>query len=231
MSARVGLIVPSSNTVAEPDFYRRLDGDATVHTARMYLDEVTPEDEAVMLDEHLPVALRDLATTRPDVVVFACTSAGTLRGNAYEHELTAAIGERTQAPGISVAAAVRRAIAARGARRVRVLTPYVEALNDKICASLEQEGLEVCAIEGMGIRANTEIGAVEPGHIVDFACERLGGAGGELLFASCTNFRALEAREQIEHELEIPVVTSNQAALEAVLECLDGRPSSCVRPT
>jgi maleate cis-trans isomerase len=57
MSARVGLIVPSSNTVAEVDFYRELDGDATVHTARMHLDEVTPEEEAVMLDDHLPGAL------------------------------------------------------------------------------------------------------------------------------------------------------------------------------
>lgn len=43
MSTRVGLIVPSSNTVAEVDFYRRLPAGATLHTARMYLEETTPE--------------------------------------------------------------------------------------------------------------------------------------------------------------------------------------------
>jgi maleate isomerase len=220
MTMRVGLIVPSSNTVAEVDFYRHLPAGATLHTARMYLDQVTPDDEAVMLDEHLPGALRDLATVRPDVVVFACTSAGTLSGNAREQELIAGIGERTASRAISVAAVVRTAIAARGAQRVGVLTPYVEGLNDKIRASLEDEGLEVTGIHGMGIAANVEIGAVEPERIAEFASEKFQGAAVELLFVSCTNFRALEAREQIEHDLGLPVVTSNHAALEAVLEFL-----------
>lgn len=217
MNGRVGLIVPSSNTVAEVDFYRQLPASATVHTARIYLDEVTPQDEAVMLDEHLPGALRDLYTVRPDVVVFACTSAGTLRGNAWEEGLIARIGERTAARAISVAAAVRAAITARGARRIGVLTPYAQQINDKIRSSLEQEGLEVAAVHGMGITANTEIGAVRPERIAKFALETVQDGDLDLLFISCTNFRALEAREQIEQELGLPVITSNHAALEAVL--------------
>jgi maleate isomerase len=224
MGSRVGLIVPSSNTVAEVDFYRHLPIGATLHTARMYLDEVTPEDEAVMLDEHLPGALRDLATARPHAVLFACTSAGTLRGNAWEEELIGRIGARTAARAISVAAAVREAIAARDVRRVGVLTPYVESLNDKIRASLEQEQLDVAGINGMGIVANAEIGAVKPEQIAEFAADRFRGARIELLFVSCTNFRALEARDRIEHDLGLPVVTSNQAALEALLERLRRRP-------
>ena len=223
---RVGLIVPSSNTVAEVDFYRHLPPGATLHTARMYLDQVTPDEEAVMLDEHLPAAVRDLATVRPDAVVFACTSAGTLRGNASERELVAWMGERTGARTISVASAVRRAIAARGARRVGVATPYVEALNEKIRASLEQDGLEVVGVRGMGITANADIGAVPPERIVEFACDEYGDADIELLFVSCTNFRSLEARERIEHDLGLPVVTSNHAALEAVLAQLPSLPAS-----
>ena len=217
MNTRVGLIVPSSNTVAEVDFYRHLPETATLHTARMHLDEVTPDEEAVMLDEHLPGAITDLATLRPDVVVFGCTSAGALRGNASERELIAQIGERTGARTISVAAAVRNATAARRAQRVGVLTPYVDALNDKIQSSLEQEGLDVVGVRGMGITANAEIGAVEPERIAEFASDEFAGAELELLFVSCTNFRALEARERIEQDLELPVVTSNHAALESVL--------------
>lgn len=226
MAARVGLIVPSSNTVAEVDFYRGLPATATLHTARMHLDEVTPDEESIMLDEHLPGAIRDLATVRPDVVVFACTSAGALRGNASERELMASIAERTGASTISVAAAVRRAIARRGARRVGVATPYVEALNAKIRKSLEQEGLEVVGVRGLGITANAEIGAVEPDRIAKFVSGEFSDADVELLFASCTNFRALEAREQIEHDLGVPVVTSNHAALEAVADELPSVPAA-----
>jgi maleate isomerase len=218
MSARVGLIVPSSNTVAEVDFYRRLPAGCTLHTARMYLEETTPEGEAEMLDDHLPGAVRDLATARPDVVVFACTSAGALRGNAYEGELVERLADQTGAVTVSVAAAVRRSLAARSAHRIGVITPYVESLNEKIAASLEAGGFEVVSIHGLGITENFTIAAVSPEQIASFAVEQLSGSDLDLVFVSCTNFRALEAREKIERALGVPTVTSNLAALEAVLE-------------
>ncbi|HEY1567595.1 MAG TPA: hypothetical protein VGF68_11285, partial [Solirubrobacteraceae bacterium] len=137
MSTRVGLIVPSSNSVIEVDFYRRLPADATLHTARMYLEETTPEGESAMLDDHLPVAINDLRSARPDVMVFGCTSAGALRGNAYEAELIKRIADETGAETFSVAASVRRVIREAGGRRVGVITPYVDSLNDKIRQSLE----------------------------------------------------------------------------------------------
>lgn len=220
MSTRIGLIVPSSNTVAEVDFYRRLPSGCTVHTARMFLEETTPEGEATMLDEHLPTAIDDLASARPDVMVFGCTSAGALRGNAYEAQLIERIEQRTRAATFSVAASVRRAIRAAGCRRVGVITPYVESLNDKIAQSLQDDGLEVAAIHGLGITENFAIAEVEPERIAEFALECFAGSDIELLFASCTNFRAFDAREEIHQALGVPVVTSNQAALAAVLDHL-----------
>ena len=186
MSTRIGLIVPSSNTVAEVDFYRRLPADCTLHTARMYLEETTPEGESVMLDDHLPRATSDLATARPDVTVFGCTSAGALRGNAYEAQLVDSIESHTGAFTFSVAAAVRWAIRAAGCRRVGVVTPYVDSLNEKIAQSLQDDGLEVAGIHGLGITENFTIAEVEPDRIAQFASECFGNSDIELLFASCT---------------------------------------------
>jgi maleate isomerase len=221
MSVRVGLIVPSSNTVAEVDFYRRLPADATLHTARMHLVETTPEGESAMLDEHLPAAIADLASARPDVVVFGCTSAGALRGNAYEAKLIGRIADETGAEAISVAASVRRAILARTSGRVGIVTPYVESLNDKIRESLEADGIEVAAIHGLGITENFTIAEVEPERIARFAQECFKDGGIDLLFASCTNFRAFDARAETEQALGVPVVTSNHAALEATLDRIE----------
>ncbi len=218
MSTRVGLIVPSSNSVIEVDFYRRLPADATLHTARMYLEETTPEGESAMLDDHLPVAITDLRTARPDVMVFGCTSAGALRGNAYEAELIKRIADETGAETFSVAASVRRVIREAGGRRVGVITPYVESLNDKIRESLEDDGLEVAGIHGLGITENFAIAEVEPARIAQFASECFAGSDIDLLFASCTNFRAIDAREEIQAALGVPVVTSNHAALTVVLD-------------
>ena len=221
MSTRVGLIVPSSNTVAEADFYRRLPAEATLHTARMHLVETTPEGESAMLDDHLPRAVTDLTSARPDVVVFGCTSAGALRGNAYEAQLIDWIAGQTGAETISVAAAVRRAILARAPGLVGVITPYIDSLNDKIRQSLEDDGIEVAAIHGLAITENFAIAQVEPERIRQFAVESFKDSDIDLLFASCTNFRAFDAREEIEQALGLPVVTSNHAAFEAAVDRID----------
>ena len=88
---RLGLLLLSSGTVQEVDFYRRVPDGVTVHSARMRLLGTTEADEIRMLDEYTLPAARDLATIRPDVVVFSCTSAGPLRGNAYEESLCARV--------------------------------------------------------------------------------------------------------------------------------------------
>jgi maleate isomerase len=187
----------------------------------MFMIETTPEGESAMLDDHLPGAVRDLASARPDVVVFGCTSAGALRGNDYEAELIRRLSEETGAEAISVAASVREAIRRRGAKRVGVVTPYVDSLNDKVRESLEADGIEVEAIHGLGIDENFEIASVEPAAITELARQHFGGDSAvDLVFASCTNFRAFDACPAIEQAVGKPAITSNMAALEAVLEAL-----------
>ena len=215
---RVGLLGPSSNTVMEVDFNRRLPADRfTVHTGRMYLEETTPEAESDMLDRHAMPAARDVGTARPHLLVFGCTSAGALRGNDADRELCERMAEATGTEVISTIRSVREALERRGARRVGIVTPYVEALNEKIRASVEADGIEVAAIRGLGITENFAIATVPPEQIVRFAQETIGGLDVDLAFASCTNFRAVEAIAGIEDALGIPAVTSNQAVLEAVL--------------
>jgi maleate isomerase len=224
-SRRVGLLVPSSNTVMEPDLWRALPPDATLHTARMYLEDTTPEGEHRMLDEHVLPAARDLATARPDLIVFGCTSAGALRGNGYDAELCRRISDLSGVPTVSVIASVRRAIAASGARRVGVVTPYVDALNQRIKESVEADGVEVAGIAGLGISDNFEIAAVQVEEILDFAGRTLRGLAIDLAFVSCTNFPAMGALPELERRLGLPVVTSNQAAIAAVLALLDAAPA------
>jgi maleate isomerase len=231
--ARVGLLIPSSNTVMEVDFYRRLPTYATLHTGRMYMEDTTPEGEAEMLDVYALPAARDVGTAKPDVLVFGCTSGGALRGNDYDRKLCERIGEETGSRVISVIASVREAVGRRAAARVGVVTPYVEELNDKIRASLEEDGVEVPVIRGLGITENFAIAKVEPEQVADFAARSLEEVDVDLVFVSCTNLRALDAMPVIEHRLGLPVVTSNSAALETTLVALGeaaGRASAAEGP-
>jgi len=219
--ARVGLMIPSSNTMMEVDFTRDLPPGHALHTARMYMEDTTPAGENRMLDEFALPAARDLGTARPDVVVFGCTSAGALRGNDYDAELCQRISELTHAPVVSTIGAVRTAIEASGAASIGVITPYIDELNEKIKASIEDDGIDVAGITGLGITDNFQIAEVPQDEIVEFAERALGplAASGtiDLVFASCTNFGAMAARPAIAERLGLPVVTSNQAVLAAAV--------------
>jgi maleate isomerase len=218
---RLGLLLPSSGTVQEVDFYRRVPPHVTVHAARMRLPATTEADEVRMLDAHTLPAAADLATIRPDVIVFSCTSAGALRGRSYETRLCQEIAATANAPVVSTMDAVRGELARLGARSVAVVTPYPEALTGPVRASLEADGLAVLAAAGLGLTDSLEIAAVTPDEIVRFAVETFRRGRADAVFVACCTFRAFDARDAIAAALRVPVVTSNQAALDAALRVLD----------
>ena len=144
----------------EVDFYRHLPASATVHTGRMYMEATTVKGEEEMLDEHCLPTAADVATAKPDLMVFGCTSAGALRGNAYDAELCRRISDVAGKPTVSVIESVRRKLMSLQVRRVAVLTPYIEDLNIRIKASVEDDGIEVASIHGMGISVNFNLALV-----------------------------------------------------------------------
>lgn len=224
MDKRLGLIVPSSNSVMEVDFYKNMPPDVSLHIARMYLRDTTVAGEEEMLDTHFPRALEDMATVLPHAVVFGCTSAGALRGNTYDEDLCRRIGEVAKCHAVSTIASARGALKTRGIRRVAVVTPYIDSLNERIRKSLEADGLDVAAIAGLGIDYNFAIAAAPPDDIITFVMKSIAGLAIDGIFISCTNFRGLEVRRRIEQLAGLPVVTSNQAVLEQALQVLAGIP-------
>jgi len=221
MGRRVGLMIPSANTVMEPDFYRNVPADWTVHTSRMHLVDTTVAGESRMLDEYaLPAALA-LATARPHVIVFGCTSAGSLRGNEYEDGLIDEISSRTGIQTLSVMRCVREGLRRLGAERIAVITPYVEELNERIRASLEADGFEVVRIRGLQIVPALDLAKVPVKRILDLAYETLQGLAPDALFVSCTNFPGMSALPDLRRELDFPVTSSNQIALERAIEAAE----------
>lgn len=218
--ARVGLLLPSSNTVMEPDLQAALAGRATVHTARMFLpDPVTPAGELAMLDEHAEPASRDLGTLEPDLVVLGCTSAGALRGADADRALRERLARLTGAPVLGILDTLDRALRARGARRISLLTPYVETLTNALVEHLAAAGFEVLRATGLEVADNVAVGRISPDYVLAAAPAAL-APGSEALAIACTNLRALEAAPRIEAELGVPVLTANSAVAELLAERL-----------
>ena len=221
MAWRVGLLVPSSNSVMEVDFYRSLPHDATLHTSRMYLDDATPAGEERMLDRSLLSAVAALGTVQPHVVVFGCASGATLRGTEFDREICARIGQMTGAATVSVLASVNRALLDTRALHVTVVTPYCDQVNERVRACIEADGIQVSAMHGMGL-STIDGAAVPPEAIYSFVQSSVGPrVRGEALFIAGTNYQAMGALSLLKMTYDVPIVTSNFAALQAVKRQLE----------
>lgn len=213
--ARVGLLVPSSNTTNEPEFQRVLPDGVSLHTGRLPLEDVNADDLAAMA-ETAAEAAEHLGHAAVDVVAYGCTTGSLVKGHDYAESLEAEVAAAAGAPAVATALSVERALDALGAATVAVVTPYVEALDERERSFLEAGGFDVRSIDGRGIERNTEIGRLWPQAAYRQATAAIEGTDDgaiDAVFVSCTNYRTFEVVEPLEADLGVPVVTSNQATL------------------
>lgn len=224
--SHLALIVPASNTVMEPDFHvKGADFTWTVSTWRIFLESVTREAEVRMLEEELPRCLAQITTTEPDLVVFGCTSAGSLGGLGNDRQMIDDIRTRTGASVVTVISSMLAELAAIGPRRVAVFTPYTEELTSSVTNCVTEAGYEIACAKGMGLLDNGDIGRVTPAQITDFVKTGLSDVSADCVFLSCTNWRAVEAIDALRSALDIPVLSSNQVTLKASRREVSSTPS------
>ncbi len=234
--ARLGAVVPSSNTTVEGEFGRAVSRGVSVQTARMSLESVTVDELDSMADEAVECAER-LSHANVDVVAYACTTGSLIHGAGFDSDLEKSLSETAGVPAVATALSVKRALNALGANRIAVVTPYSDELNDRERSYLDESGFEVAEIEGRDIEANTEIGRLRPedayrqvqgvvsasksnsvaksksGPDAAASDSELDADAVDAVFVSCTNYRTFPAIEALEADLGVPVVTSNQATL------------------
>jgi maleate isomerase len=220
---RVGLIVPSSNTVMEPHFHRFLSHRANVSTTRILLEDVTREAEEKMLSDELAQALRLIKTVNPHVLVFGCTSAGSLGGIDHDRAIGHSIEDVTGVPTLTVVGSVIAQLKELRPQRVAVFTPYQPELTRSVAACIFEAGFDIGKAAGMGLVSNRDVGAVTPEEVFSFVEHQFSGVDADCIFLSCTNWRGLDATDRLRRELNVNVVSSNRACIDEILRLVDSR--------
>ncbi len=121
--ARVGLIIPSSNRLTEPQFHRYAPSGVQYHVTRLRMTG----PHHVPLPDLVPrivEAAQMLGDAKCDLVVFHCTSSSMQAGLAAEQQVVEAIQRATGRPAITTASAAVEAFRALEARRLALVTPY-----------------------------------------------------------------------------------------------------------
>jgi len=210
-SYRIGLLVPSSNTTVEPEFYRALPSNVTLHTARLFLTDITPEAILRILQD-LEEASRLLATADVDVIVMGATAPSFLKGAGYDREVIDRIVKATGKPATTTSTALTRALRMLGARRIVLGSAYTEKVNAIAQAFLEANGFEVAAARGLGMTDNLAVGRLGPESAYELALGTR-DVDADAMVLACTNWRSMDVLERLERELDRPVLSTTQVSV------------------
>ncbi len=215
---KLGLIVPSWNTVMEFEVQRMSAGLMSVHSERIKHTADT-EESLMWLGTQVPAASALLSHAKVDVICYGCTAGGFLRGPAYDKRVGDDIKASTGIPGVSSAAAVADGLRALEAARVSVASPYAPWLNQKLRDYLEADGFEVMAIQGLDTEAHSKVTSESITALV----AEVDRPEAQAIFISCSNFPTLDIIEPLEQRFGKPVLTSNASGMWKMLRVLNDR--------
>lgn len=213
---RLGMLIPSSNTVLEPETARLLprDGSVTSHVARIGVVTIADNDASHGQFETGPfvAAAELLRDADVDLILWNGTAASWL-GFAWDARIVAAIEAQTGIRTTTAVMAINQRLVDLGAKRIGLVTPYVAALETKIVANYASIGLEVVAAERLDLTRNTDYADVAPSRIGDMV-RAVTMAKPDAVVIMCTNLAGASVAEPLGAEAGIPVIDSVRAAIE-----------------
>lgn len=216
---KIGIIIPSANTTMEPELWKMAPEGISIHCSRMYAmgcstEDLRRQDEDVERCAHL------LGTADMDVVIYGCTSGSFVNGLEWETALTKQISDMAHCKSITTTGAVLSALSVYGKKNLTVVNPY----NDEVSAIeyrfFANQGFTMIGGAHLGFDQGVDIRSQTPERAYRLAKGAV-TKDTEILFISCTNFRSIEVLEDLEQDLGIPVISSNQASLWAALKTMN----------
>ena len=221
-NTRLGLVVPSWNTVMEYEYQRLIPKGTSLHASRITHTRDTESTLLHMLDELEPAAAL-LAHARVDAICFGCTASGFVQPDVRRDAQAAeAVSRSLGVPVIATSDAVAAALEHVGARRIAVASPYEPWLNEHLRRYLEGRGFTLTSIAGFGTQEHAKC---SPQETLELALSVV-RPDADAIFLSCANLRTLEIIEPLERATGLPVITSTQASFWRMLSRLGRRAPS-----
>jgi maleate isomerase len=215
---RIGMILPSSNTVVEPECIRLAAAlppglpPVSVHFARFALTAVQVANPAAAYYDSgaLLGAAKLLADARCHLICWN-GSAGGLVGFGRDRQLCAEILEATGIPATTSSLALAAQFARTGVKHFAMVTLNTPAMNRTIAATFAAEGFTcVASTERDDIADNFAMARIEPQEVAAMATRCIEGAPTrpDALIIYGTNTRGAPVARSLRERLGMPVYDS-----------------------
>ena len=217
MTRHFGVLIPSTNTTVEIEC-RLLPASYQAHVGRLMSSGAGSFSPS--RDEDIDYQSRLLGTARVEMVILAQTSAS-LHADDYDDVVTKRMSAGAGVPAITSAQAVGRAVRALGARRVAIVSPYSDVVNERAARYFKMRyGIETLVLEGFRATDAYAIGQLGPERARE-AFARIDRSEIEAFVVPGGNFPTMPSIAAWERELGKPVVTTNQASMWAMLRAFE----------
>jgi maleate cis-trans isomerase len=217
MVRHYGILIPSTNTTVEMEC-RLVPPSYQAHVGRLKSSGSGPCLPSRDADIDYQALL--LGTARVELLILTQTSAS-LFADDYDELVTRRMSAGAGVSATTSAQAVGRAARALGARRIGIVSPYSEEVNERATRYFAtRHGLETIALEGFGATESYAIGQLGPENARD-AFVRLDRPEIDAFVVPGGNFPTLSSIAAWEREFQKPVVTTNQASFWAMLRAFN----------
>ncbi|NKB62672.1 MAG: Asp/Glu racemase [Gammaproteobacteria bacterium] len=223
--ARIGIIVPVSNTNLEPDMALLRPEGVSLHFARAGGYDLDQVPDGEQMRKFALATLDDVVdsinATQPDVILYGCTSATLAHGPKFDQEFTQRIQQKTGVPTITAAGALVDSLNELGVTDIAFSSPYVESLNAEAIQFLADSGFNTVSSAYVGSDlGNYGQSALTPDQVFDLGA-RADSPDAQAIVLSCTDMRAVEIIEPLQDTLGKPVVCSNGALMQWAKKQID----------
>ena len=210
MALKLGLMVPANNTTMEQELLDWLPG-AQCRTLRIPRGQglLGPAEIPAYVAQALELA-KGYDPLQTDIVAYGCTAAGFIGGPARDAEIQASLAAITGKPVVTTANAMIEVLRHISAQRIAVVTPYLDPVNERLCAYLEQFAITVVKLASFKAETTDELAAITPAQITALARETM-VPEADALFIACSQLPTRYIMAGLEREFGKPVCSSIKA--------------------
>jgi len=208
---QIGAITPTYLDEAQ-DWFKIVPQGVNVVFATLGVEEHTPE-EFQKAREAVERAARGLIKLGVGAVVLGGSPLATLDKGEGTGELAPALQKETGVPVSTGQDAAELALQALGIKKLLLVTPYRDRLNEGMKRRLAERGFEVLCLKSALCAGPAEMSRLSPEIPLRLAHEAFREAPqADGIYIPNPKWQPLDAIEPLEKELKIPVVTTTQAS-------------------
>jgi maleate cis-trans isomerase len=214
---RVMLVVPENNTTMHHELLAWLPKGSSCEVVRV------PRGKGLLTQETLPAYKESTITVcqkaaglKFDIVAYGCTAAGFILGPEGDREMADRIASVTGKPVVTTAASMVQVLQAINAKKISLLTPYQDHVNNQLKLFLNAGDIHVQHFDSFYAPDVIALGNITAKQVHEKAIT-LFAQDVDALFIACSQLPTFEILEALSDAFKKPVLSSIQVTAKALL--------------